>query len=84
MARPLWLHFDGGRQITIGDSVLTEDVNADLGLLFLKSDYTSKAMEVTSIHLEAKQIPQTFLFLRSAPIKSRSRRAGARMKDGHQ
>lgn len=69
MPRPLWLHIDGGLLIAIGDYVLTEDVNVDLALFFFaKSDYTgesSHCLEVTSIHLKAKQISQTFSFLRS-------------------
>ncbi len=32
MPRPLWLHIDGGLLIAIGDYVLMEDVNVDLGL----------------------------------------------------
>lgn len=62
MPRPLWLHSDGGLLIAVGDYVLTEDVNVDLGLFFFffaKSDYTDEAslgLEVTSVHLKAKQI----------------------------
>lgn len=65
MPRPLWLNIDGGLLMAIGDYVLTEDVNVDLDLFFAESDYTGEAshcLEVTFIHLKAKQIAQTFLF----------------------
>lgn len=41
MAQPLWLHIDGGLLMVIGDYVLTEDVNVDLGL-FLQRVITLK------------------------------------------
>lgn len=46
MPRPLWLQVDGGLLIAIGDYVLTEDVNVDLGLFFAASDYTGEAWKL--------------------------------------
>lgn len=31
MAQALWLHIDGGLLMAIGDYVLTDDVNVDVG-----------------------------------------------------
>lgn len=65
MPRLLWLHSDGGLLIVGPDYVLMEDVNVDPGLLFFfffNTGVASLGLEVTSIHLKAKQISS---FLRS-------------------